>query len=569
MKSVLRFLARQAYIGPLFVAAALLAPSVIASRDEPSSISRALFMLGISVGFASVALAFYHRPWVRRLLHLGLFCILLELFYRFAYGGSVSPGLLLSIPETSGSETLELLAGHPILTTSLSVVMLLAALALILTWNAPIRVSPRRCMYGGVLALSMMIVSVSLSSAPAGKRGSFTAAEFKATFPVDIAAALSAVAGDWFDSRLQASRRAAFTFPNVHLKDAAARDGDGEIYVVMIGETSRRSNWSLFGYPRDTTPRLEEISQQLILFDHVTSNATNTVLSLPLAMTRAAPDSHAISRSQKSIVALLKQAGFETFWISNQEPSLVKSNPISEIAFDADHVSFSADMPPGARQGGLDSNLLSRMDDALAGIPKNGKAVIFLHMEGSHFGYKDRYPQSFEHFQNGRDAPRILPPRQQRLVDEYDNSVSYTDFVVRGAIDRLAARQIKSGLIYFSDHGERLFDNGLADSDFGHGFPTISREEIEIPFFFWLSGSFQSANPGIVKALKSNAQSTAQLHNLFETLVDLAGVDYDDRSANLSLFSTQFKSPAQLDVLNMQQVRVSLAVTPNAVAARN
>jgi glucan phosphoethanolaminetransferase (alkaline phosphatase superfamily) len=109
----------------------------------------------------------------------------------------------------------------------------------------------------------------------------------------------------------------------------------------------------------------------------------------------------------------------------------------------------------------------------------------------------------------------------------------------------------------------------LADGDFGHGFPTISREEIEIPFFFWLSDSFQSANTGIVKSLKSNAQSTAQLHNLFETLVDLTAIDYDDRSANLSLFSTQFKSPQQLDVLNMQQVRVSLAVTPNAVAARN
>jgi heptose-I-phosphate ethanolaminephosphotransferase len=265
----------------------------------------------------------------------------------------------------------------------------------------------------------------------------------------------------------------------------------------------------------------------------------------------------------------LKQAGCETFWISNQEPSLVASNPISEIAFDADHVSFSADMQPGTREGGFDSNLLTRLDAVLARLPQGAKAVIFLHMEGSHFGYKDRYPASFEQFRNGAGAPRILPARQQRLIDEYDNSVYYTDFIVRGVIDRLTARGAESGLIYFSDHGERLFDNGLADSDFGHGFPTISREEIEIPFFVWVSNAYRDAHPALVQHLRMNAHSTAQLHNLFETIVDLTGADYDTRSAALSLFSDQFKSPTQLDVLNMQQVRVSMAITRNAVAARN
>jgi glucan phosphoethanolaminetransferase (alkaline phosphatase superfamily) len=558
----------QGYGGPIFAVAALIAPSVIAASDDPSNVARTLFACGVSMSLASAALALYHRPWVRRCLHLGLFCILLELFYRFAYGGAVSPGLLLSIPETSGRETLELLAGHPILTASLSLVALLAGLALIVSWNATIRIPLRRCAQAGMLALAMLVISLALGAAQPGKPSS-AVAEAEAAFPLDIAAAFGAVTGDWIDTRLQASRRAAFKFPNARLADAPAREAAAEVYVVVVGETSRRANWSLFGYPRATTPRLEEISSQLVLFDHVTSNATNTVLSLPLAMTRAAPDSQVIARSQKSIVALLKQAGCETFWISNQEPSLVASNPISEIAFDADHVSFSADMPAGTRDGGFDSNLLTRMDEVLSRLPKGRKAVIFLHMEGSHFGYKDRYPAGFEQFQNGQDAPRLLPARQQRLVDEYDNSVYFTDFIIRAAIDRLAARAGKSALIYFSDHGERLFDNGLSDSEFGHGFPTISREEIEIPFFFWLSNDYRDANPALVHRLKANAHSTAQLHNLFETLVDFTGADYDERGAELSLFSDRFKSPNQLDVLNMQQVRVSLAVTPDTVSARN
>jgi heptose-I-phosphate ethanolaminephosphotransferase len=292
----------------------------------------------------------------------------------------------------------------------------------------------------------------------------------------------------------------------------------------------------------------------------VTSNATNTILSLPLALTRAAPATRGIIRSEKSIVTLVKQAGFETFWISNQERSGVMSNSISQIALEADHVSFPPHVQLGAAIDRFDSNLLARFDEVLAGLPKDGKAVIFLHMEGSHFGYKDRYPASFEHFKNGEGAPRTLPDRQMRLVDEYDNSVYFSDFNLREVIDRLAGCGCKGGLVFFSDHGERLFDKGLTDSDFGHGFPSVSRQEIEIPFFIWLSNAYQEANPLAVARLKANTQSAAQLHNLFETIVDLTGIDYDNRNSALSLFSDRFQSASRLDVLNLEEETVSLSV---------
>lgn len=526
-------------------------------------VQHSLFTIGLSIGLTSGALALYHRPWFRRLLHLMLFCVLLELFYRFAYGGPISYGLLLSVPETSGRETLELLAGHAALTGSLSAVALLAIVALAVSWTADIKLSARRCMQWGMVGVSMMIASAAIGALRSGELRStkqVVLSQIKATFPFDMAAAFGAVAGDWVDTRLQASARAAFKFPDVRLIAAASRAAAPEIYVIVVGETSRRANWSLFGYPRATTPRLDAIRSDLILFDHATSNATNTILSLPLALTRAAPATRAIARSQKSVIALLRQAGFDTFWVSNQERSLVKSNPISEIASDADHVSYTADLLPGARDGGLDSNLPARLDGILARLPKDAKAVIFLHMEGSHFGYKDRYPASFNHFSSQHGAPRMLPTGESRLVDEYDNSVSFTDYNVRSIIDRLAACACRAGLIYFSDHGERLFDDGLTDSDFGHGFPTVSRQEIEIPLLFWLSDAYREANPSAVAHLEANTHSAVELNNLFETIVDLAGVDYRHRDAALSLFSDRFRPPDELEVLNMQQGILSLPV---------
>jgi lipid A ethanolaminephosphotransferase len=290
----------------------------------------------------------------------------------------------------------------------------------------------------------------------------------------------------------------------------------------------------------------------------VTANATNTILSVPLTLTRATPATRDVARSEKSVITLLKQAGFETFWISNQERSDALFNPISQIALEADHVSFPQDMQPS--ESTFDANLLVRLDEELARLPTNAKAVIFLHMEGSHFGYKERYPAGFSHFRAGQDSPRILPEPEMRLIDEYDNSVYFTDSNIRGIIDRLALCRCKTGLVFFSDHGERLFDHGLTDSDFGHGFPSVSRQEIEIPFFVWLSSAYQEANPLLVARLKANAHSAAELHSLFETIADLTGVNYENRTASLSLFSANLQSPGKLEVLNTNEEAVSLSL---------
>jgi glucan phosphoethanolaminetransferase (alkaline phosphatase superfamily) len=146
------------------------------------------------------------------------------------------------------------------------------------------------------------------------------------------------------------------------------------------------------------------------------------------------------------------------------------------------------------------------------------------------------------------------------LVDEYDNSVYFTDSNIRETIDRLTLCRCKAGLIFFSDHGERLFDHGLTDSDFGHGFPTVSRQEIEVPFFIWLSSAYEEANPSLVARLKANAHSAAELDSVFETIVDLTGVEYENRASSLSLFSVNLQSPSMLEVLNTNEAALALSV---------
>ena len=143
---------RQGHIvAPAFAVGALMTPGLIALFSTASvphhlawlnsqtgvahggvfAVQNALLTLGLSSAAASCALATYHWSLARRLLHLLIFCVLLELFYRFAYGGPVTSGILLSVPETSRRETGELLAGHAVLTGSLTLVALLALYSLL------------------------------------------------------------------------------------------------------------------------------------------------------------------------------------------------------------------------------------------------------------------------------------------------------------------------------------------------------------------------------------------------------------------------------------------------------
>jgi glucan phosphoethanolaminetransferase (alkaline phosphatase superfamily) len=563
------------YAAPTFVVFALALPNAIfmfeLAHQAPIALGRmadpfmtvrqALFVVGCTGILISAALATYRFVLARRALHLVLFFILLDVFYRLAYGGPVSPGLLHAVPETSQRESLELLAGHPALTFFLTGVGLLAICAMVQSWRLNLRFSIRRCMQAGAISISMIVTSLAIAMLPTQEPHKVTEAvmrEVRGIFPLDIAVSFGAVAIDGFHARRNAAARAAFAFSNPHMIDAAARRGGAEIYVIVVGETSRRRNWSLFGYARRTNPQLEEISGDLVLFNRMTSNASNTILSLPLALTRVAPAARDAERSEKSVVTLLRQAGFSTYWISNQERPALASSPITQIALEADHVSFPDDGSQSGSVDRFDSNLITRLDETLAQLPREAKAVIFLHMEGSHFSYRQRYPADFAAFPDGHDPPRALPDRQMRLVDDYDNSILFTDHNLREAINRLERCRCKAGLIFFSDHGERLFDNGLTDVAFGHGFPDIARQEIEVPFIVWLSSDYQKADPSALTRLRENAKSAAQLHNLFETIVDLTGVDFDNRAATLSLFSNQWQPATSLQVVDLSENIVTL-----------
>jgi glucan phosphoethanolaminetransferase (alkaline phosphatase superfamily) len=527
------------------------------------SLQEELLTVGLTVGLTSGALLLYRWRLMRLALHMMLLCVPLELFYRAVYRGPISPGVILSIAETSLRETRELLGGHSLVSFLLIPLAALAVYAVFASWVAENPFALRRCVVAGAVAVVMITGALVIARGQSDSRADLSGIVkdgLKATFPIDIAHSLQVVVGGFIHIHRALAARANFSFQNVHMVNADQPRASPEIYVIIVGEASRRADWSLYGYGRSTTPRLDAIRHDLIVFDRVTSNATVTIFSIPLALTRATAANFGTASSEKSIIGLLRQGGYAVHWISNQEHYGRNQNPISAIALEANTASFPEHLPENSGGVGFDSNLLKRFNDELARSADNAKIVVFLHMMGSHFRYLDRYPAEFDKFRGFDGARRKLQQWQMQLVNEYDNSVYFTDYILREVIDRLMMCRCKAGLIYFSDHAERLFDNGMSDDGFGHGFPTVSRHEIEIPFFIWLSRSYRDANPELIPRLEANAHAAVELHSLFETLVDLTGLTYDGRIAATSLFSESYRPPRNLDVLNMSAQRVSFAV---------
>jgi len=295
------------------------------------------------------------------------------------------------------------------------------------------------------------------------------------SFPLDIAYSEYGISLGRRAVTNAKARRALFVFPGVK---RLTTDGGPEVYVVIIGESSRRESWSLFGYGRNTNPLLASLAGPgLFLFDRVRSNANVTVYSVPLALTRATPGERWRASEEKSIVSLAKQAGFYTYWISTQEIFGGAANPITSIAEEASQVHF---VQSSARKGGgfhefggaYDEDVLKPFKDAVVQKQNNQKKVIFIHTMGSHSDYSTRVPSYRATFNKATstETHADAKSRQQSMVDAYDDSILYTDYLIKAIIDILAGLDYPSALLYFADHGERMYCSAYPRESFGHGF---------------------------------------------------------------------------------------------------
>jgi glucan phosphoethanolaminetransferase (alkaline phosphatase superfamily) len=317
-----------------------------------------------------------------------------------------------------------------------------------------------------------------------------------------------------------------------------APDSQPETVVLVLGESSRYDRWSLNGYARDTNPLLRQEANLVALPDVITA-VSATRLSVPVIISRkTAMQSLKDGFSEKSFITAYKEAGFKTFWLSNQISFGQFDTPVSVFAKEADVIEF-LNLGGFTNNSNFDQVLFDPFKNALADPAR--KKLIVVHSLGSHWNYSHRYPKQFDKWQPslfGIDKPVYTDTSiKPQLNNSYDSSILYTDWFLAQLIGKLKQSQQRTSMVYVADHGQTLYDNSCKLAFHGHN----TQYEFHVPAFVWYSDQFQARYPGKVEQLGRHSRARLATENMFHTLLDLADIRYGSEKLEWSFLNQQFR----------------------------
>lgn len=469
-------------------------------------------------------------------------------FYIHFYGASINEQILSIVLETNWQEALNFLGHKGYLYLSFFILWQLVITALFwynsrlpVCWTHRSRwwviISISASFAIGIIANEALVTQIESSfDKPSNnflvEEKNSVLQELKQTYPLGLIISISDLYQEQRKINEAFSKRQHFTFQAGSLRVSQNK----QLVVLVIGETSRRANWQLNGYARQTNPLLTQQSN-LINFSDMLGVSAATRSAIPMLLTRK-PESQVYQYDfpERSVLSAFKEAGFSTYWLSNQQKFGAYDTSTSVYAKEADNIIF-LNKANYINHGETDDVILPEFKKIL-GSDINKKLIV-IHTLGSHFDYSHRYPTEFDIFKPSlNDLNRYnLQDRQykQHMVNSYDNSILFTDYVLNGLIESMKKENdTESFLLFSSDHGEDLFDNSCDKS--GHGNETAYN--FEIASFAWYSDSFATKNTNKVQNLKSNHNKKINQTAIFPTLIDAANIDIPNYERTRSLLTT-------------------------------
>lgn len=294
-------------------------------------------------------------------------------------------------------------------------------------------------------------------------------------------------------------------------------DKDGNLFVLVIGESQSASHIQAYGYQKATTPKLVERLKEPnhLLFNNVFSSWPQTVQALSYALTNANQYNQVEVSDAYSLIEIARAVGFDTYWLSNQRKYGMYETPITVISSTANHEIWTNG---SAKMEGVffDEELVNRLPK----VDPNKNTLIIIHLMGSHQKYEKRVPKEFRQF-TGADE----------VVASYDNSILYTDYVVDEIYNKAKKNPAFKALVYFSDHGEEPHVVG------GHDPVNVTYQMLKVPLFVYLSDSYRKNHLNLFESLKTNEHkyfSNDLIFDLMVSLMRINGVPSFEESLNLS-----------------------------------
>tara|TARA_R110002051_G_scaffold325872_2_gene432781 strand:+ start:18557 stop:20077 length:1521 start_codon:yes stop_codon:yes gene_type:complete len=294
--------------------------------------------------------------------------------------------------------------------------------------------------------------------------------------------------------------------PNAKIKDTVK-----SIAVLVIGESSRSANFSLYGYEKLTNPLLSKV-------ENLHSFNANSCATYTTAGVKCILEHTSSGKLYEILPNYLYRNNVEVIWKTTNwgEP------PVHIKTFlNKENLKEGCE----GRECNYDEILLKGIKKQILASKKD-KILIVLHTSTSHGPlYNTRYPPEFEKFMPVCKSVELGECTQEELVNAYDNTIVYTDYILASLIkDLKELKEYNSTMLFVSDHGESLGENNL----YMHGIPAAfaPKEQLEIPFIVWVSDSS--------KKLKSN--ETVSQHHVFHSILNFLAIESPIYDENMNIF---------------------------------
>jgi lipid A ethanolaminephosphotransferase len=301
----------------------------------------------------------------------------------------------------------------------------------------------------------------------------------------------------------------------IKLPDGKITDREKTVVVLVIGESARKANFQLYGYARDTNPLLSKRAGLKVY--QATSCATYTT-----AGTKAILEPQDSGDLYELLPNYAYRTGVDVSWRTSNwgeppihVPEYLTNEELGE-QYPGENVYYDAILQKGLRQ---------RIESS-----QKDKVLIVLHTSTSHGPkYANKYPKEFEVYRPVAQNVEEGEKNVGRLVNAYDNTIRYTDYLLDSLITTLRSMsEWHSAMIFISDHGESLGENKM----FMHGLPMklAPKVQYEIPFLVWVSDGFRDYKP------EQDLPAVLEQHYIFHSVLNLLSIQSPAYNAAYDIF---------------------------------
>lgn len=511
----------------------LILPNIILCITESMPLSGKIVLILLPLGFYWFLLSLIPRKsktlwWMFPFIFLGAFNIVLS--YLFGKG-VIAVDMWLNLTTSSPNEMGEMLS--QIYPAVVAVVVIYIPTLIYATYDIHKKTTlPQNFLrIQRIIALSLLVLALPFTII-ATKTGNWSI--LNDLFPINVCYNLRLAVERQTLSEQYPEKSKNFCFNSINTDN----DSIPKVVLLVIGETSRATNWQLDGYNRETTPLLSN-TPNLIFFKDCMSQSNTTHKSIPILLSPATAENYDALYHSKGLLAAFNEAGYRTAFISNEPRNKSFNDHLGE---QAQEVLFLRDSLGGSP---MDSLLIPEVRRTLSNINKN--LLLVVHTYGSHSTYSDRYERHHAHFQPDQVA-KSTKENREILMNAYDNTIRYTDKLLHNIISELNMLDIPAVMLYVSDHGEDIYDDER--NLFLHASPWPSYYQMHVPFFIWSNDLYKTRYQKRIALLDSRKLEPIQTDCVFPTMLGLGGISTPYGQDSLSLTSDKYITKTQRTYLN-------------------